>query len=288
MIIVPYILAALAGLLAGWITNVLAQRFPIAERPLFGPLHCVRSGEKLSLFDTLPVLGYALQRGRCRHCGKPLPWRFPLVEILLALAFMLAWPQYENQPLYVYLVNLFYIFLLATIGLIDWRFRLIFPIMIWAGCLFGLIVAVLGGAHPDNMLPDGLGSVLLGAAFGGGIFYFIYLVALGIYRRRALGFGDVLLAILIGVVLGFPRCASALFLGAVLGGVVAIGFFLFGGKKWRDFVPYGTTLCLGVILIIIWGNAVWQWGPFYLITRGLEIFFGYVFDWLFTLLGQPH
>jgi leader peptidase (prepilin peptidase) / N-methyltransferase len=269
----PYVLAVLAGLIAGWVANVLAERFPVVEKPLFGPLRCVRSGEKLQFRDYLPVVGYVLQKGRCRHCGKTLPWRFPLVEILLPLAFAFAWPTYEAKPLYFYLVNAFYIFLLATIALIDWRYHLIYPVMIWGGCGVGLIVALLSGPHPDNLLPDGLSSVALGAGLGGGMFYLIYLVALAIYRRRALGFGDVLLAILIGVILGFPRAVSALFLGAVLGGVVAIGFYFFGRKRWRDFIPYGTTLCLGVILIIIWGEAIWHWGPFALITDLLQLFF---------------
>ncbi len=283
MSILPYVLAALAGLAAGWATNVLAERFPKVERPIFGPLHCVRSGERLTLGDVLPVIGFALQRGRCRHCGKPLPWRFPAVEIFMAVAFAFAWPLYQDLPLYIYCVNLFYIFLLTTIALIDWRHRLIYPVMIWAGCGVALVVAVLSGPHPENSLPDGLGNLLGGAAIGGGLFYLIYLIALAIYRRRALGFGDVLLAILIGAMMGYYRVAAALFLGSVLGGVVAIGFFFVGGKRWREFIPYGTTLCLGVVLIIIWGQAIWQWGPFGLISFFLNIVGLYVIN---LLTGQ--
>lgn len=269
----PYVMTFLAGLCAGWVTNVVAERFPVVEKPLFGPLRCVRSGEKLVLLDYIPVLGYVLQKGRCRHCGKQLPWRFPLVEILLALAFTFAWANYENEPLYIYLINAFYILLLAVIALIDWRYRLIYPVMIWGGVIVGIIVGLVSGPHPDNLLPDGIVSVLLGVGLGGGMFYLIYLVALAIYRKRALGFGDVLLAILIGVILGFPRAISGLFLGAVLGGVVAVGFYFFGRKRWRDFIPYGTTLCIGVILIIIWGEAIWSWGPFGMITSLLQLFF---------------
>lgn len=282
MTALPYVLTALAGLVAGWIVNVVAERFPVVEKPLFGPLRCVRSGEKLKPLDYLPVLGYVLQRGKCRHCGKTLPWRFPLVEILLAAAFTLAWPMYEAEPLYYYLVSAFYIFLLATIALIDWRYRLIYPVMVWGGCIVGLLVALISGPHPDNLLPDGINMALIGAALGGGMFYLIYLVALAIYRRRALGFGDVLLAILIGVILGYPRAVSALFLGTVLGGVVAVGFFFIGRKRWRDFIPYGTTLCIGVILIIIWGQDIWHWGPFGLITDLLNLIFYIILKFVFN------
>ena len=286
MVIIPYLLAFVVGLLAGWLTNVVAVRFPNAERPLLGPFHCVRCNHALTVRNSLPVLGYLLQKGRCRYCERPIPWSFPAIELTLGLAFAFAWPMYEHQPLYVYLVNLFYIFLLMTIGLIDWRHRLIFPVMTWAGCLVAIVVALFFGSQPDFLLPDGLGSVLIGAAVGGGLFYFIYIVAYGIYKRRALGFGDVLLAILIGAMVGFPRVVSALFLGAVLGGVTAVGYFLIGGKRWRDFIPYGTTLCLGVMLILIWGPAVWNWGPFGLLTWFLRVIFGWVGQQVFGMQPQ--
>ncbi len=280
MIIVPYLLAALVGLVAGWLTNIIAERFPLADRPLFGSLHCVRCNQKLAWRDHLPIVGFLLQRGKCRYCSKALPWRFPIVELALTLAFPLAYPLYASQPLYVYLVNCFYIFLLAVIGLIDWRYRLIFPVMIYGGCIFGIILALVAGPQPDpQLLPDGLGSVAIGAAIDGGIFLIIYWVAYAVYRRRAMGWGDVLLAILIGVTLGYPRAVSALFLGAVLGGLVAIGFYLFGGKRRRDFIPYGTTLCIGVILILIWGQAIWNWGPFGVLTILMQVIFRTVMGW---------
>ena len=70
----------------------------------------------------------------------PYPGAFPGLEITWsALAFAFAWPIYERQPLYIYFVNAFYIFLLMIIALIDWRYRLIFPVMIWAGCMVAIV-----------------------------------------------------------------------------------------------------------------------------------------------------
>jgi len=285
--IIPYFLAIVTGLGAGWVANIIAQRLPSQDldKPLIGPLHCVLCHEKLHWYDTFPIFGYLAQRGVCRYCKKPLPLRFPLLEATMAICFALAWPLYEGQLL-VYAFNLFYIFILVTVGVIDWKHRLIFPIMLYLSGLVAIAGALFTGAHPDNLMPDGLGSALLGAAFGGVVFYLIYWLALALYRVRALGYGDVLLAIMIGLVLGFPRAASALFMGSVLGGLVAVVFLLVRRKKRRDFIPYGTSLCLGVVLILIFGNTVWRWGPFLYVTDLLNLLFTIAFKLLNQLFGN--
>lgn len=287
MVIIPYFIVIVVGLWAGWVANIIAQRLPSEDldKPLFGALHCVRSGEQLRWRDTLPLYGYFSQRGTCRYCHKRLPWRFPALEAGMALCFALAWPLYENQPV-VYCFNAFYMAILITVGVIDWKHRLIFPIVLYLASFVAIIGAFTTGPHPDNLMPDGLGSSLLGALFGGVVFYLIYFLALAIYRVRALGYGDVLLAIMIGLVLGFPRAASALFMGSVLGGFVALVYLLFRRKKRRDFIPYGTTLCLGVVLILMFGDTVWRWGPFLYVADLLNLLFTIAFKLINQLFGN--
>ncbi len=288
MVVIPYLIVIVVGLWVGWVANIIAQRLPSEDldKPLFGPLHCVRSGEKLGWLDTLPLFGYLSQRGVCRHCQKKLPLRFPLLEASMAICFALAWPLYEKQSLVVYCFNAFYIAVMITVGTIDWKHRLIFPIMLYFAGAVALIGSLVTGPHPDNLMPDGLGSSLLGAAFGGVVFYLIYWLALAIYRIRALGYGDVLLAITIGLILGFPRAASALFMGSVLGGFVALVYLIVRRRKRRDFIPYGTTLCLGVVLIMMFGDAVWRWGPFLYVADLLNLLFTIIFKLINQLFGN--
>ena len=175
---------------------------------------------------------------------------------------------------------------MITVGVIDWKHRLIFPIMLYFAGAVALIGSLVTGPHPDNLMPDGLGSSLLGAAFGGVVFYLIYWLALAIYRIRALGYGDVLLAITIGLILGFPRAASALFMGSVLGDFVALVYLIVRRRKRRDFIPYGTTLCLGVVLIMMFGDTVWRWGPFLYVADLLNLLFTIIFKFINQLFGN--
>jgi leader peptidase (prepilin peptidase) / N-methyltransferase len=285
-----YPLTFIIGVLGGWVANVLAERFPYPDKPLFAIPRCVRSGERLSVRDYIPVLGWALQRGKCRHCGKSLPRLFIIVELALGVAFVCAWIYYidvEKLGWLVYAVNAFFIWLFGVIALIDWRYRLIFPVMIWMGCAISLLVAWLIPPVRGYNLPDGIASSLIGAALCGGVFYIIYVVAYSVYKKRALGWGDVLLAILIGAALGFPRAISALLLGAVLGGFAALIFFVTRRKGWREFIPYGTSLCMGVILVLVFGQAVWRFGPFGLIADLIGLFFNIVYFNIFQNSPPP-
>lgn len=285
MEILAYILCGLAGLGAGWVANIVANRFPIEERALFAPLRCMKGGEPLHWYDHFPVFGFLLQKGVCRHCGKKLPLRFPLLELLLVACFVTAWARFQNAPLYIYAVSVFYITLMVVVGAIDLRHRLIFPAMIYLGCLVAILTGILSGAHPDGFLPDGIGSGILGALFCGITFQLLYWLAIAIYRVRALGFGDVLLAALMGFILGFPGSVAALFMGAVLNGIAAGLVMLLGKKGRREFIPYGTTLCLATMLTIMFGESVWRWGPLGILTDLLGLLFEIIFRFMLNILG---
>jgi leader peptidase (prepilin peptidase)/N-methyltransferase len=283
--IAAYVLITFAALLAGWVSNILANRFPIEDRPLFGPIHCMRGGEPLRWYDHFPLFGFLFQKGVCRHCGKSLPWRFPALETLMVIGLVAAWPRFQNAPLYIYIVNAFYIVLMILVGAIDLRHRLIFPVMIYVGCIVALVTGFFSGGHPDGLLPDGLGSVALGALFCGITFQLLYWLAIAIYRVRALGFGDVLLAVLIGMTLGFPASVASLFMGAVLNGIAAVLVWILGRKKRREFIPYGTTLCAATALSIIFGEAVWRWGPLGMLTDLLGLLFNIIYRLLANIFG---
>lgn len=282
MAVIGYILVSLSGLAIGWLANVVAQRLPNENRPLFGPLRCVRSGEKLRWYDTFPLFGFLIQAGRCRHCGKKLPLRFIVLESLILVCLLVAWPIYDKYGLGAYFFNAFAIVLLITIGAIDWRLRLIFPIMIYLGLVVACLAPLIApGTQGENSRVSGnLWSVGGGMVLGAGFFLLIYWLALRIYRVRALGFGDVLLALLIGAESGIPQVVSVLFLGSIIGGIAALIIYVGGRKKSHDFIPYGTWMCMGAVLNFIFGNAVWQFGPLQTLAGLLNLTFTIVSLWI--------
>ncbi|MGB9613409.1 MAG: prepilin peptidase, partial [Candidatus Margulisiibacteriota bacterium] len=76
------------GTIVGSFLNVCIYRLPQSKSIINPPSHCPRCQKRLSFFDLLPILSFFLMRGKCRYCGAPISWRYPLVEFLTGLGFL--------------------------------------------------------------------------------------------------------------------------------------------------------------------------------------------------------
>ena len=137
-------LAALLGLVLGCFLNLIIQRLP-TTRPLFRRPHCVRCGQGLS-WEDVPLVGFLVQRGRCRHCGQPIPQFFPLVELLTALVLAaLVWRYGVTWRAGLY--AFFSLALIVTLFL-DWLRHEIYYIIL----LPGTVIALLSSLFPARGL----------------------------------------------------------------------------------------------------------------------------------------
>jgi len=225
--------------------NVVIHRLPRGESIAFPASHCVHCGVRLSAKELIPFFSYAWQRGRCRHCSKPISLRYPLVEVLTTLLLGLTWYLHHGKPvLYAYLI---FTSLLIVISFIDLDFFII----------------------PDQLLVAGLGVWFLLQIFtpfiswtdalGGGALSFALMLVIYVLSRGGMGFGDVKLAGLIGLYLGTALSLLALVLAFVLGATVGAGLLLLGLKKRKDPIPFGPFLALGAFLAMAWGPEFLRW-----------------------------
>ncbi len=238
-------LLALGGLVLGSLLNIIIIRLP-RERQLFRtPLHCTRTGEPLAWWQTLPLLGWLIQRGRSRD-GRPLHWIFPLVEITSAAMPVAFYLHYSFSATFAYLMLVASI--LIIIGAIDWLHRYIYTVVVLGGAL---LVLLAGLAIPQITLLNGL----LGALISGGIFLILYVLGSMLFPTAAVpfGMGDVYLAIFIGAAVGFTRMGTALLYGMLLGGLFAAAILVARKVLRRDtaqYIAYGTFLCIGTLLYL--------------------------------------
>jgi len=166
-------------------------------------------------------------------------WDWPgiVVGLLSALFFARLWGWYG--PSWRLLKYLFYLSLLQLVTLTDLRYRLVLNVVIYPALPIVLLTHLLS-PHP------GVLNALLGSAIGPIPFLLVVLL-----RRGAMGAGDVKLAALIGVMVGFPHVLWALMLGILAGGIGALLILVTGRGGLKSYIPYGPFLCLGAALALL-------------------------------------
>jgi leader peptidase (prepilin peptidase)/N-methyltransferase len=238
--------AALGGLLAGSFLNVVAWRLPRGESLVAPGSRCPGCGAPVRPYDNVPVLSWLLLRGRCRDCRTSISVRYPLVEALcaaLAVAVVLAREGTHDLALGLALVAL-----LVPIALIDLDHRLIPNRLTGLGAVAALAI---GLATEPSGVPEQLGA---GAAAGG----FLLLAALA--RPGGMGMGDVKLAGVLGLFLGWDVAVAllvALVAGTLVGIVVIARRGVATGRKTA--VPFGPFLALGGVVALLAGPAIVDW-----------------------------
>jgi leader peptidase (prepilin peptidase) / N-methyltransferase len=233
--IIVIALGAVTGAFAGSLVHTLAIRLP-AELPDLGSPPCQACGTPLGARGFIPFVP-----AQCAECGAG--WHKPATEAAAALIVALALTGY-GLTVEAVTVALFSLVLL-TILRIDWQHHLIFTIIIAPG----IAIALFGAALQSQ---SALVAALIAAAGAGLVFTLFFALAVVIYRQQALGFGDILLAILIGAMTGLERVVPALLLGMILAAAGGLFLIAIGQRGRRDYIPYGAYLCLGTMLVLLW------------------------------------
>jgi leader peptidase (prepilin peptidase)/N-methyltransferase len=238
---------SLLGLVIGSFLNVLIWRVPRGESILRPPSHCPGCAAPIRPRDNLPVLSWLLLRGRCRACGTRISARYPLVELgaavvfgVLAVRLGAAW----SLPAFLYVAAVG-----IALALIDWDTRRLPNALTLPSYAVGAVMLTGAAAADDSW------SMLLRAGFGMVALFGLYF-ALAFVYPAGMGFGDVKLAGLLGLYLGWlgwgPWCVGAFasfLLGAIGGGIVIVTRR--GGRKTA--IPFGPFMLAGALLAILVG-----------------------------------
>lgn len=253
MEITQFIIFTWLGVLIGSFLNVCIDRLPAKKSLISPPSHCDSCQHRLSPIDLIPILSYLWLRGRCRYCGARIPLRPLLIEILTGSLFALILWRYDLSAEFA--VTVFYCCIFIVIMFIDLEHRLILNRVTYPAALAALIISIFY-PQPDGLISGvpGVTNHIIGGAFG-----FILFFAVAIIRPGGMGFGDVKLAGLIGLVTGMPMVLVALFLGIVAPDLVVAALILFRLKKRKDPVPYAPFLGAGLIITLIWGQSILDW-----------------------------
>ena len=246
---------ALLGMLVASFLNVCIDRLPGGQSLLFPGSRCPSCHHRLAVRDLVPVFSYLQLRGRCRYCRTPIPRRVLWVEIGTGVLFAgLFWLYGLSIEL---AVAAFFSSLFIVLMVIDLEHRLILNRVVYPAMAVALLTSAF--LSQSEIVPN-----IKYSAIGGGIGLVLFLLIV-LISRGGMGWGDVKMAALIGLITGFPLVFVALFLAVVLGGLAAVILLLLKVKKRKEGIPFAPFLSIAAIVTLLWGGSILNWylGMFY-------------------------
>ncbi|MCH7800035.1 MAG: prepilin peptidase [Chloroflexi bacterium] len=252
-------LAVLLGASVGSFLNVVADRIP-SGRSLVSPgSYCESCNTTLGAVELFPVLSYLWLRGKCRHCAARIPGRLAVVEAATGVLFLLLFLRFG--PTAEFAVFAAATALLVAITLIDLEHGLILDKMVFPTVALLLVLAPFWEYLGDDRTFFSSGGVIgsFANSVSAGAMYFFLLFLVVILYPKGMGGGDVKLAALLGLLIGFPAVLVAFWVTVVVGGVVAVYLLLARRRGRKDEIPYGPYMAVGAFVAILVGSEIWNW-----------------------------
>ncbi len=244
------VLSGVLGLLVGSFLNVVIWRVPRGESVASPASRCPACDRPVRPRDNVPVVSWLLLRGRCRDCGEAISRRYPLVEAGTAALFTVLALRIGTEPelpAYLYLGAVG-----VALAVIDIDVKRLPNAIVLPSYVVGVVLlatAALIDRELDDLLRAGLGMAALYA------FYFLLALA----YPAGMGFGDVKLAGVLGMYLGWlgwSEVVSGGFLGFLFGGVIGAGLMLAHRAGRKSKIPFGPYMLAGALVAILWGGGL--------------------------------
>ncbi len=256
------LLGAAWGAVLNWFAGSVTEE---GEVRLRAPA-CVKCGARLPARSLVPVIGYFMAGGRCPACRESLPARVPVVEAVTGILFAALYLKYGLS--WALVILLVYSTILIVLFVTDLE-QFILPNIVTypALLLVGLVALAVTLTHyrlPWAIFFAGSGFTavfnnFILCALAGGLCGALLLFLVVVLSKGGMGMGDVVLAGLLGLMVGFPLVFIALFLSILAGGIIAAALLISRRKKRREMMPFGPFLCLGGIVTLLWGKELLGW-----------------------------
>lgn len=254
--LIAYFIISFFGLCIGSFLNVCIYRLPRGESLIKRNSHCTTCGEKIKIRDLVPVFSWLLLKGKCRHCGEKISGRYPLVESINWLAYMLVltFSDVLTYPIHTVITAIFFS-VLIVIAFIDYDTFEIDPMQL----ILIVILAVLSFALSDILtLKDRIiGGLCISVPF----FIIGELSAIYIKKKtgekyRGIELGDTLLMLCSGLLIGTKCIIISAFAGIMIAAIVGV---ILKAKGKESKIAFGPYLAMGIIIGTLWGNQICDW-----------------------------
>src|SRR3989344_782100 len=271
MYVFHYFIPFVSGLVIGSFLNCVIYRLEKEESFLKGRSYCPNCKHILNWQDLIPVVSFLWLKGQCRYCQKPISWQYPMVELATGLMFLLIFLASRDlaQPDNFLLFNTVYLWVLTSLLIVifvyDLRHYIIPDSIVYPGIIIAVLYRLFGIWNFGNW-----DICLLAQFWCGGEFWvydlgfsilpaFVLLAIILFSGGRWMGMGDFKLAILMGLILGWPNILFALFSAFSLCAIIGLGLIATKKKGLKSEIPFGPFLITGTFLALFWGQSAIDW-----------------------------
>ena len=222
----------LFGLIVGSFLNVVIYRLPRNESFVARRSRCAHCGKDIAWYDLFPVFSFVVLRRRCRYCKFPISFQYPIVEILSSILFVFLW----QQPLMLAVFEM-----LLVLAVIDLKHFVIPDSLL---IVLGVVAVYMN--HSPSFFITAFACV--------GIFFLLWFLSKG----RWMGFGDVKLAAVLGLLFGFPGTFVIIYIAVIAGGLLGALLLLFKKATMKTELPFGTILIFGAAVFYVLQPQIYE------------------------------
>ncbi len=261
--ILDAVFSFVVGACIGSFLNVCVYRIPLNRSVVSPGSHCSACGAPIPWYNNLPIMSWAMLRGRAACCGTRIDIRYWLVEIGMAFLFMAIWLRFGATDPVGAVIYAIMISGLTAACLIDLDHYIIPDRFSLGGCVAGFVACAI---HPSLMgqktalqgFSWSLASAIAGALFLLGVAW----LGTMLFKKEAMGMGDVKLLAALCSFLGITSISWILPISSAVGAILGVTLIMWQRGAWGTRIPYGPFLGLAAILWIFGGseltNAYWQ------------------------------
>lgn len=242
--------AFVLGAVIGSFLNVCIFRIPEKQSIVSPPSHCPDCGAGIRFYDNIPIVSYLVLMGKCRNCKTSISFRYPLIELITAIASVML--MFHFGPTLTYLIYLVLVSSLIVITFIDLDHRIIPDVISLPAIPLGFAASFL---LPNMTWLDSLIGILV----GGGMLLLVAIVFEAITGQEGMGGGDIKLLAMLGAFIGWKGVLFTIMVSSLLGTVIGGGLMVLGGKSRKFALPFGPFLALGAVIYIFWGELLIYW-----------------------------
>ena len=238
------------GMVIGSFLNVVALRTVSGKKFYHGRSECMHCQSTINWFDNIPIFSFLILKGKCRSCNQSISLQYPFVEFVTGVVFMLLFIQ--NIDLQHQFIFLFLSAILILISVIDILEKSIYQSHLYI--LFALVIVFRIFVEPIGSLTD----LFYGPLAFGGFLAILRWVGGKIYKKEAMGIGDVKLAVVLGFMLSLKLALVALYTSFISASIVGV-YLIASKRKSERIIPFAPFLSLGAITAYFFGQNIIYW-----------------------------